>query len=377
MSSDEKGTTQTATGWFEWQTTNAGKIWNRYVFDLEKYWGGVFPKELPPDFELFRDYPWAVGPFTKHGGNPILHPTPGGWDCGHFDGGVHNGAIVRHDGTWYYIYRGERPIDFESKSDIDYVCDIGIATSTDGIRFTKDDAHSPLFRRGDARRFSYEDVNIARSGDTWYLFCNQWDWERFTDPRFSGTFLATSRDLLHWEPRGIVFPDAARTHRNAVVLQTPENEAVRVNGRFVMHINDGLMAYSDDMVHWESREIAHQWPGGEGCFALAGHDPARPDDIILFTGGHHCGHFYAVGQVLFSMDDPEKPLAWLPRPVLEAEGDKYPWENGCDANPPHEPLSGFRDCIFFNGLTRHDGRYWVYYGGSEYYTCLATAPVAR
>ena len=44
------------------------------------------------------------------------------------------------------------------------------------------------------------------------------------------------------------------------------------------------------------------------------------------------------------------------------------------AEPPHHPISSFADCIFFNGLTRHNGKWWLYYGGSEYYTCLATTP---
>ncbi|MHB1769278.1 MAG: hypothetical protein ACYCUV_15675 [Phycisphaerae bacterium] len=36
-------------------------------------------------------------------------------------------------------------------------------------------------------------------------------------------------------------------------------------------------------------------------------------------------------------------------------------------------VSSFDDTIFFTGLTRHNGKWWMYYGGSEYYTCLATA----
>ena len=78
----------------------------------------------------------------------------------------------------------------------------------------------------------------------------------------------------------------------------------------------------------------------------------------------------------FSKRDPESPLAWLPRPVLHAES-RYPHESGCSASDPAQKVSPYRDCIFFNGLTRHDGRWWIYYGGSEYYTCLATAPVSR
>jgi hypothetical protein len=76
--------------------------------------------------------------------------------------------------------------------------------------------------------------------------------------------------------------------------------------------------------------------------------------------------------VLFSTRDPAKPLAYLPRPMLAADP-AIPHESGRCAHPPHDPISSFRDCIFFNGLTRHAGRWWMYYGGSEYYTCLATA----
>ena len=47
------------------------------------------------------------------------------------------------------------------------------------------------------------------------------------------------------------------------------------------------------------------------------------------------------------------------------------------AEAPHKPISSFADCIFFNGLTRHRGKWWLYYGGSEYYTCLATSPAAH
>ena len=141
-----------------------------------------------------------------------------------------------------------------------------------------------------------------------------------------------------------------------------------------MHINDGLMAYSDDLFHWKSKEIEHRWPGGEGCFAVADHDPARPDDVVLFTGGHHTGHFYAIGEVLFSKSDPEKPLEYLPRPALAADP-TFPYEDGFSAEGPKRFVSSFADTIFFTGMTLHDGQWWVYYGGSEYYTCLATARV--
>jgi predicted GH43/DUF377 family glycosyl hydrolase len=76
--------------------------------------------------------------------------------------------------------------------------------------------------------------------------------------------------------------------------------------------------------------------------------------------------------VLLSKTDPEKPLRWLPRPALFPEP-KYPFEHGFTATEPHKLISSFSDCIFFNGLTQYGGKWWLYYGGSEYYTCVATS----
>ena len=361
-------------GLFEWQfpTSDNEEAWKHFSFSTERWWGD-FPKNTKPSDDLYAEYPWAIGPFTKYEHNPVLAPTPDAWDKGRFGGGVHNGAIVIKDDIFYYVYRGEQPIDVELNTPIDYICDIGLAVSRDGYHFEKDTLHSPFFRRGEDRKYSYEDVNLVKSGDTWYLFCNQWLWDNQDDYTQNGTFLAISKDLYNWEKKGIVFTDAKRTHRNGVVLQNPHNEAVKINGKFVMYINDGLIAYSEDLIHWESRDNNNHWPGGEGCFALCDHDPSDPDRIVLFTGGNHTGNFYAIGQVLLSKKDPEKAIAYLPQPVLKANP-HYPYESGFTFEPPYWPISSFSDCIFFNALTLHQGKWWLYYGGSEYYTCLATTP---
>ena len=75
---------------------------------------------------MFADHPWALGPWSKYAGNPVLAPTPGAWDQGRYDGGVHNGSIIVKDGKFYYIYRGERPMDIEHAIG-SYICDIGVA----------------------------------------------------------------------------------------------------------------------------------------------------------------------------------------------------------------------------------------------------------
>ena len=213
-----------ADGTFAWQFPSADKQkqWKDYSFSIERWWGD-FSKDLPDAMDMFADHPWAIGPFTKFAGNPVLAPTADAWDRGHFGGGVHNGSIIVKDNIFYYVYRGERDIDIPQISEVDYICDIGVATSQDGVHFKKDNQHSPFFRKGEDRKYSYEDVNIVKYEDTYYMFCNQWLWGKQSDYKVNGMFLATSKDLLDWEKVGIVFPNATTTHRNGVVLQNSQN----------------------------------------------------------------------------------------------------------------------------------------------------------
>jgi predicted GH43/DUF377 family glycosyl hydrolase len=363
-------------GLFDWQISSKAhqQYWEERQFNEEKYWGGFSRDAFDPAIDQLPA--WAIGPFEKYQGNPVFSPSEDGWDRGHFSGGVHNGSILRLNDLFYYIYRGEHGIERETAdgqdSYFDYICDIGLATSPDGIHFTRDTAHSPFFRTGEDAKYSYEDVNLVKHGSTYYLFCNRWNWKNPVDPSDCGIFLAVSSDLVHWDKKGLVFPDATQIHRNACVVQNPHNEAVKVNGKFVMYINNGLIAYSDDLLIWESQPVEETWPGGEGCFALADYSGSCKNNILLFTGGHHTGNFYTVGEVLFSKDNPGKPLEWLPRPVLQTES-QYPWENGLSAQPPYHPVSCWRNTVFFTGMTLLDGEWWMYYGGSEYYTCLAKA----
>lgn len=359
----QKGTGGASNDSLDWQYPTKGE---KFGYDEAKWWGG-FPKEFDP--AKYRLPDWIIGPFSKYAGNPIMEPTPGSWDRGHYGGGVHNGSVLVVDSQFCYVYRGERELNRKPG----YISDIGLASSKDGVHFTKDAVHSPFFGKGKDKDFSFEDVCLVRFKDTFYLFCNVWDWTRAEDPKASGAFLATSKDLVTWTKRGLIFPHATEIHRNPVVLQNPDNEAVKANGKFVMYLDSGLVAYSDDLVHWTSKTVGKPWPGGENCVALADWNPKYPNNILLFTSGHHSGHFYGVGEVLLDRYDPEKAIEWLPRPIFCAET-KYPWEDGKAARPPHETISPFQDTIFFTGLVRHAGQWWMYYGGSEYYTCLATAP---
>ena len=46
---------------------------------------------------------WAVGPFTRYENNPILTPQGNGWESQN----AYNPAVIRKDGKFYMLYRGE------------------------------------------------------------------------------------------------------------------------------------------------------------------------------------------------------------------------------------------------------------------------------
>ncbi len=265
-------------GFFEWQRVKSDNDSHQmYHYDAEKQWG-AFSHE-PFDEQNYTLPAWAIGPFIKYEGNPIFAPDPHGWDTGRYGGGVHNGAAIKKDGSIYYVYRGELPTPKDDprfaaqrNTGIDYHCDIGVARSNDGIHFER--VAGPLFRHDGDEVYSFEDVCCVGHEGKYYMYLNRWDWACHNDPAVCGAYIAVSDDLIHLEKVGLAFPEADRIHRNPCVLQDGDNRPVRdAKGRFVMYINDGIIAYSTDLLHWESTEVDRFWPGGEGCFALAKHNP--------------------------------------------------------------------------------------------------------
>ena len=159
-------------------TSNEGhhKSWAERHYDETRYWGG-FSRE-PLDLATYRLPDWAIGPFEKYAGNPVFAPDPKGWDCGHFGGGVHNGSVLKKDGRLYFVYRGEFPLPDEPRfaahkaTGCDYLCDIGVAVSDDGIHFQR--VAGPLLRRPEDWRYSFEDVNCVQHEGRYYMFLNRW-----------------------------------------------------------------------------------------------------------------------------------------------------------------------------------------------------------
>lgn len=141
--------------------------------------------------------PWKIHP------TPVLEPDPAGWDST----ALQRPDVVRFKDTYYLYYTGIGPGNARGM--------IGLATSTDGIHFTRYDdpattddpfAHSdPIFRPADTNlgdaKLKYPRVRVTPDG--WLLFYHASEGS-LRRPQIN---LATSPDGIHWtpDPRGPVF----------------------------------------------------------------------------------------------------------------------------------------------------------------------------
>jgi predicted GH43/DUF377 family glycosyl hydrolase len=313
---------------------------------------------------------WAIGPFKKHPGNPVLSPSEKGFDSW----AAYNAAVVVHDDLFHMYYRAES----RDEADTPYcgTSRIGLAVSTDGLAWTRPFV-APLLDATEAWEIpgGCEDPRIVRVGDAWHLLYTGYCWPK-------GVVLcdAISTDLLRWEKRGPVFPRetlGGMQSKSACPVCDPAGNAVKIDGRYVMYTNDQL-AFSDDFEHWKVeplRAAAFSGRLNEVCVAVTDHRVPGRDDIVLFVAGTldripgAGDRFYAVGETLMSRRDPRERLDVLPGAVLAAE---HPFERSADR------LSMVADagkgCIFLCSLFRHGGRWWLYYGAADQYVGLATAP---
>ena len=321
----------------------------------------------------------------KYSGNPILSPCPDHpWEslvtC--------NPGVIHDGGVFYMLYRA-------AGQDEEHVIRFGLATSTDGIHFT---------RVGDAPAFGpsedgpdsgcVEDPRIVKFGDTFYITYayrpyapgRYWtfphDTVRFPESdafspqawsrNLGSTGLAMTRDFKHFQRLGRL-TSPVLDDRDVILF--PE----KVGGRYVMlhrpkeYVGpDYGVAYpsiwiktSEDLLHWEDRPSSLLLTGRPGTWEekVGGSTPPILTDegwLMLYHGVADGGRsLYSVGAALLDREDPSRVLARTPEPILVPE---YPYETaGC-----------YKGCVFPTGNVLLNGTLYVYYGAADKYVGLAT-----
>lgn len=285
---------------------------------------------------------------------PILSPTGTGWQSA----GTFNPATLRVGDKIVMLYRAQ---DGHGTSRLGY------AESTDGIHFKRRpepvlSPEAPYERDG-----GVEDPRLVQIDGTYYLTYTGYN------TKDAQLCLATSRDLIHWERKGVILP-AYRGNWNTGWTKSGAIVPERIDGRYWMYFlgttpdkNDQMgLAYSADLVHWTEATKTPVLPRRPGQFDSRVVEPGpppilTPNGIVLIYNGADDKLIYRTAIAIFDRQDPRKVLYRSDHPIFFPEKE---WEK----------IGQVPDVVFVEGMVRQDNRYLFYYGGADKYVGVAEAP---
>lgn len=276
--------------------------------------------------------------FHKYSYNPILAPQGDRWES----------RAVFNPGVWtdgkevFLLYRAEGPYHHPDRS---FTSRIGLATSIDGIAFTRLSTEVLGPTESYDTPGGCEDPRIIRIGNNFYMTYNAFD------GKIARVALAVSNDLRKWKKQGLLFPDRGWS-KSAAILSQP------INGRYWMYFGDTYLwvAYSNDLVHWTMIEEPVLSPR-EGYFDSKLVEPGpppivTPQGILLIYNSADQQLHYAVGQCLFALDNPQRLIYRSESPLLEPQ--------------TVEEITGqVPNVVFAEGLIYFKECWFLYYGMAD------------
>lgn len=307
---------------------------------------------------------WAIGPFTRYKGNPILKPEGTGWESAD----TFNPGVVEVKGTFHMLYRG---------CETGNRCQIGAATSHDGLHFTRYPGNPVIKNTLPNETCGVEDPRLYYLDGTYYSF--------FTgDFRCPGPFTnmdineAVSKDGIHWHQLGPAIHENGVEVMDSAVVTSPSGRPVKIDGHYAMYWGTSdnpsgtHLALSTDMRHWSTvSPINLHFPASyapyELCVAVTDYPTVKGNglnhSIDLFVAGTLMAHgrwFYAISEADFSAKDLTEEIGQLHQPVLQP-------------TTPYEINGQTPRTVWTNNITFYRGRWWMYYGAGDTVTALATA----
>jgi predicted GH43/DUF377 family glycosyl hydrolase len=286
------------------------------------------------------------------------------------------GAIVRQDKV-YVLYRAED--DSGTMAIGMHTSRLGLAVSEDGIHFMTQP--TPVFYPDhDSQQErewpgGVEDPRVVEREDgTYVLAYTQWN-RRSTD-----IGIATSTDLIHWTKEGPALLGETYQHFDyksaSIVTQLKDGRliAAKLDGKYWMYWGEieVRLATSPDLIHWTPVEDASGKPivllrrrprHFDSAFPEVG-PPSLVTDrgILLIYNGKNAAangapgiaaNAYSDGQALFSTDDPRKLIARSKEPFFKPE---EPWEQS------GQYAAG---TTFAEGLVFFQEKWFLYYGCAD------------
>src|SRR5216684_484518 len=295
------------------------------------------------------------GPWRRVSESPVVSPQGATWESA----GTFNPAVVRHDDKFVMLYRAQ---------DAAGTSRLGYAESSDGIHFSRR-AEPVLSPEADYEKDGgVEDPRLQRFGDTYYLTYTGYN------KKDAQLCLATSKDLIHWERKGVILP-AYKGNWNRGWTKSGAMVPEKIGGKYWMYwlgttadkTDQMGISYSSDLLHWTEATETPVLPRRPGKFDSRVVEPGPPpiftkDGIVLIYNAADDKLIYRTGVAVFDRKDPRKLLSRTDEPIFTPEKE---WEK----------VGQVPNVVFVEGMARQGNRWLFYYGGADKYVGVARAPV--
>jgi predicted GH43/DUF377 family glycosyl hydrolase len=296
---------------------------------------------------------WTFGEWHRLSRQPIIAPRGDGWESA----GTFNPAVVVHDGKIVMLYRAQDKAGTSR---------LGYAESSNGIHFTK--RPDPVFSSETdyEQNGGVEDPRLVKIRGTYYLTYTGYN------KKDAQLCLAVSKDLLHWERKGVILP-AYKGKWNVGWTKSGAIVSEKINGKYWMYwlgssadkTDQMGLSYSTDLVHWAEALDTPVLPRRPGQFDSRVVEPGpapilTPKGIVLIYNGADDSLVYRTGVAVFDRNDPRKLLSRTDIPIFSPE---MQWEK----------VGQVPNVVFVEGMVRNGNDYLLYYGGADKYVGVARA----
>ena len=299
---------------------------------------------------------WPFGVWHRASETPVIAPQGDGWESA----GTFNPSVILRGGKIVMLYRAQ---------DKTGTSRLGYAESADGIHFTR--RNEPVFspEKDYEKVGGVEDPRLVQFGDTYYLTYTGYN------KKDAQLCLATSKDLVHWERRGVILP-AYKGNWNVRWTKSGAIVPEKIGGKYWMYflgtsrdnIDQMGLASSTELLHWTEATDAPVLPARAGKFDSRVVEPGpapilTPKGIVLIYNGADDTLVYRTGVAMFDRNDPRVLISRTDVPIFAPEKE---WEK----------VGQVPNVVFVEGMVRKGERYLFYYGGADTNVGVAEAAVS-
>jgi len=247
---------------------------------------------------------------------------------------------------------------------------LGYAESKDGIHFER--RAQPVLEPETAyeRDGGVEDPRLVKIADTYYLTYTGYN------KKDAQLCLATSKDLTHWERKGVILP-AYKGNWNMGWTKSGAIVPEKIEGKYWMYFlgttanktDEMGLAYSADLVNWTEATKTPVLGRRTGQFDSRVVEPGPPpivtaEGIVVVYNGADDKLVYRVGVAVFDRKDPSRLLGRSDTPLFIPE---KAWEK----------TGQVPNVVFVEGMARNGKKYLFYYGGADQYVGVAEASLTE